>query len=407
MYREGASLISNSTNLSVNNKSDDNIKNKKATSFKGVETMLANVPGQVMNGIEHGGFVTSFLVQDTLGMTGPRAGEGLYRDRDKKAKFKDLNFKEGVEVFVREFFSGVLLMFTPFAVFALTKKHIGKSTFTNTGLLKELGKRFTYTAKHKEAKDTLTTMKNKFYKDTIKTIVEHTTPGVKGTNKSDKLIDSMVRRSIRLDELEEQLSNTKKGQKRIKKQIKAVKKILVRNFNDFHKSNSDDYTLVNRVKLNGLTFDSSNTFEAMRGYAHDVAKNKSIEDITEESAKQFEKTAMKKRIFSTIAASFGAIGAISLVPKFYSLINPVAPSVGQNIPQANKAEKIEPAEKQANTASNTPSDNNKKGSNIAFKGNVLNNLQFNLLLNNENLIINSVLPSNSSWAVGDSAESGA
>lgn len=377
MYREGTSLISNSTNLSVNKKSDGNINHKKSTSFKGVETLLANVPGQVMNGIEQGGFVTSFLVQDTLGMTGPRAGEGLYRDREKKTKFKDLNFKEGVEVFVREFFSGVLLMFTPFAVFALTKKHIGKSSFTNTSLLKELGKQFTKTVKNKETTETIKTMKNKFYKDTITTLVEHTTPKAKGSEQANNLIDTLVGHANKIDELEEQLSNNKTGKKEIKKQIKELKGTITKHFNDFHTSNSDNLTLVNRVKLNGKTFDSSNTIEAMRGYAHDVAKSKNIEDLNEETAKQFEKTSMGKRIFSTIAASLGAIGAISLVPKFYSLINPVAPSIGQNIPQTTKTEKTTPSETQTATISKDSNNKNKKGSNIAFKGNVLNNLQFN------------------------------
>ena len=95
-------MISNSTRLSVNNNSVNNTnknKNNKNPNFKGIGSAALNIPGGVMNWIEDGGFVTSFLIQDTLGMTVPRTREGLYRDRDKKnTKFKDMNFKRKIKL---------------------------------------------------------------------------------------------------------------------------------------------------------------------------------------------------------------------------------------------------------------------------------------------------------------------
>lgn len=82
-----------------------------------------DIPGALMQGLENTGFIGSFLVQDTLGMTVPRTREGLYRDvpEEKKKNFKDLNFKEGAEVLIREALSGPLMMFTPVAVLLLGK----------------------------------------------------------------------------------------------------------------------------------------------------------------------------------------------------------------------------------------------------------------------------------------------
>ena len=95
-------MISNSTAVSVNNnrvKNTNNKQNQNNPKFKGLGSAIMNGAGWTMNSIENGGFVASFLIQDTLGMTVPRTREGLYRDRDKKnLKFKDMNFKEAGEV---------------------------------------------------------------------------------------------------------------------------------------------------------------------------------------------------------------------------------------------------------------------------------------------------------------------
>ena len=59
-----------------------------------------DAPGAFMQALEKSGFIGSFLVQDTLGMTVPRTREGLYRDvpKEKRKNVKDWNFKEGAEV---------------------------------------------------------------------------------------------------------------------------------------------------------------------------------------------------------------------------------------------------------------------------------------------------------------------
>ena len=383
-------MISNSTRLSVNNNSVNSTnknKNNQNPNFKGIGSAALNIPGGVMNWIEEGGFVTSFLIQDTLGMTVPRTREGLYRDRDKKTtKFKDMNFKEAGEVFIREFLSGPLMMFTPFLVFALTKKFMGKSTFNHTGLIKKLGKNFTETIKNKKAGDTVKGLKENFYRSTLNEMVEGTTPNAKGKN---EFIDKIYGHVTKLDDLEARLKNAKgksfkdrvtnifkpkskkvQSEKDIlKAQIAETKGTMLQELNDFHTSNSTEFGLVNKIKLNNDIYGANESIESMRNYAFDAIKSDDVSKLTEETTKKFANQTMAKRIFSTVAASLGTIGSTSIVPAIYTILNPVPPGAMDNAcfnPEHDHKPEMKPKAKQQA---------DKKG-NVQFKGNVLKQLQF-------------------------------
>ncbi len=383
-------MISNSTRLSVNNNSvnsKNKNKNNQNPNFKGIGSAALNIPGGVMNWIEDGGFVTSFLIQDTLGMTVPRTREGLYRDRDKKnTKFKDMNFKEAGEVFIREFLSGPLMMFTPFLVFALTKKFMGKSTFNHTGLIKKLGKNFTETIKNKKAGDTVKGLKENFYRSTLNEMVEGTTPNAKGKN---EFIDKIYGHVTKLDDLEARLKNAKgksfkdrvtnifkpkskkvQSEKDIlKAQIAETKGTMLQELNDFHTSNSTEFGLVNKIKLNNDIYGANESIESMRNYAFDAIKSDDVSKLTEETTKKFANQTMVKRIFATVAASLGTIGSTSIVPAIYTILNPVPPGAMDNAcfnPEHDHKPEIKAKAKQQA---------DKKG-NVQFKGNVLKQLQF-------------------------------
>ena len=390
-------MISNTTAVSVDNSIQTNQKQNKTNQnpkFKGLGGVVMNLTGKAMNGIENGGFAASFLIQDTLGMTVPRSEEGLKRDRPQFEgkgfiqsfklmikNFKDLNFKEGLEVFIREFLSGPLMMFTPFVVFALTKKFLGKSSFTNTALLKKMGKNFTNVVKNKQSDSTAKTIKENFYRKSIKQMIEHTTPNA-GKQESQDVAEKIFNHVTKLDELESQLkgakknsfatsitnifrkkSNKIKSEKEIlKEQIAGEKSKIVEEFNNFHTSNSSDMNLVNRVKIDNETFSSADSIEAMRNYAFDSIKDDNVENLTEQVAKNIENKSMAKRIFSTVAASAATIGATSIVPSIYALFNPVAPGA---IDIAEGSKHNSPVKK-----------DNKQGNNVAFKGNIIRQLQF-------------------------------
>lgn len=393
-------MISNTKNVGQNNSVNNTVNNKKNDQnprFKGLGGALMNGTGAMMSGLENGGFLASFLIQDTIGMTAPRTGRGLFRDREKGTKFKDLNFKEAAEVFIREFFSGVLMMLTPFVVFGLTKKFLGKSTFTNTNLLKKMGKNFTASVKNKNVNDSAKNIKNNFYRNTITEIVENTVPKVKGKPEATEIIDKLHGHVSKIDELEPQLKNAK-GNKisdkilnifrkkenkvvsekdRLKQQIAEAKNGFFNDLNEFHTSNSSEFNLLNKVKLEDSTYRASDAFDAMRGYAADIAKNNNVETMTEDTAKAVANKLMTKRVFSTIAASLGTIGSTSIIPSIYAMLNPVAPGVLDNSchnPEHDHA----PIQKNKDLKATVQNKTDKKGS-PAFKGigsTALKHLQF-------------------------------
>lgn len=390
-------MISNSRLVSVNSDNITNTKKNKSNqnpNFKGIGSAIMNGTGWMMSGIENGGFITSFLIQDTIGMTAPRTGRGLYRDREKGTKFKDLNFKEAAEVFIREFFSGVLMMTAPIAIFIATKKFVGKSTFTNTGLLKKMGKNFTEAVKNKNVGDSAKNIKNSFYRNTITEFVENTVPNVKGKAQATEIINKLHGHVTKIDELEPQLKNAK-GNKftdkflnifrnkenkvrsekdLIKEQIKSAKNDFFKDLNDFHTSNSSEFNLVNKVKLNNETYRASDVFDAMRGYASDVARNNDIATLTEDAAKSIETSTMAKRIVSTAAASAGTIASTSIIPSIYAMLNPVPPGAldtGCHNPDHDHM----PKQKEQPVKANNTTEAQKSP---AFKGlgNALKHLQF-------------------------------
>ena len=301
----------------------ENRKNSKKLNFKGIE----NFPGAVMQGMEKGGFLLSFLVQDTLGMTCPRTYEGLKRNvsDDKKGSFKNLNFKEGAEVFIREFLSGPLMMFTPVAVLLLGKKALGKSSFTNSGMLKTLGKTFKETAANAAGKSNKE-LKADFYRRNITNIVQNTT---KAADKPAEtaFIETVVGDMEKLDRYSEKISAAKGKMKcTYKAAQKRSKQELVKKFNDFHKTHSSDFTLMNKVKPDkDSVFATDKMIDGMRSYASDALKDKNASELSEEYADKFlNKSIISRHVVNGLAA-LSTIASTSIVPLIYKIVNPVPP----------------------------------------------------------------------------------
>jgi len=372
------------TNSIYNNNKTDKSNNQRQSSpnFKG----LIDLPGVVMSGIENGGFIASFLVQDTLGMTLPRSGEGLIRGIDKdriratkncvKAKLgfgkateedkakclhlKDLNFKEGSEVLIREGLSGPFMMFTPVLVLLGAKKVAGRSTFTNSAMIKRLGQTMTdlvgeTTHRSKDA------LKEAFYRKNVEKMVQATT-GATDKAAEAEFIDKAVESMERLDNYAAQMKNaTCKAKKGLKKDMAEEQKNLLDSFNQFHRTHSSDYDMVNRSKLDGEVFSTEKTINGIRDYAHDVLKNKEVSEITAEHTKSIENKSLVKRAVINIAAALSTVGSLSIVPMLYKLVNPVPPGALGDPKTAD--EKLMAAKNNANA----PKAENNKG-NVSFTG---------------------------------------
>ena len=388
----------NSVN-SINNTKNADKNNQQNPNFKG----LLDVPGYVMNGIEKGGFATSFIIQDTLGMTVPRTGEGLQRgidkdrvhstwnvikarltfrepseeDKQKCLSLKELNFKEGLEVGIREGLSGPVMMFTPMAVLLLGKKFAGKSSFTNSSMIKRLANKFTETLDKSTSGDihTVANVKNEFYRNTVKNIVQSTTkPEI---DSADSLfIEKAVRGLERLDRYDEKVSKSSGRMRKLyKKAREKANKQLIQDFNDYHKTNSTDLDMLNRVRLEGAVFNTDKTIDGIRGFAHDALHGKKAQDLFNNAEKLEEqqnyanglksKFIAKRQVVNALAAA-STIGSLSIVPALYKLVNPVPPGA---LGDPTKAEGLnnKTTEPAANTAS-TDHIEQQKGSQVSFTG---------------------------------------
>ena len=386
----------NSLSLNNQNKNRDINKNNSTNpNFKG----LIDVPGMMMNGIEKGGFATSFLIQDTMGMTAPRTGEGLIRgidkervnatfnvikakmlfqepkqeDKEKSIKFKELNFKEGLEVAIREGLSGPLMMATPVVVLLLGKKFVGKSTFTNSGMINRLGNKLTNIVKNGN-NNSIKSLKTDFYKQNITDLVQATTNAADKTAEA-QFIDKALKSVEKLDLIAEKASKSKgKYKKALNKLEERENKKLLDLFNDFHKTNSSDLDMVNRVRFDGEVYSTDKMISGMRAYAEDAFKGKNISDITSDYTKNLKTSSIIKRTATNITATLSTIGSLSIVPMIYKLVNPVPPGAIANGTQGTANSEVKTAE-----VSNEQKTNNKT-SQVSFKGKwdkLAKNLEFN------------------------------
>lgn len=358
-------------NNSSNNIYNDKIGNQRKAqpNFKG----LMDVPGMAMQALENSGFIGSFLVQDTLGMTFPRVYEGLQRDipEEHKRNPKFWNFKQGAEDFIREALSGPLMMFTPVAVLCLGKKYVGKSSFVNSNLIKRFGNNLTETVQ--KGTTDVAKLKKDFYRNNITKIVQNTTNTGNKVAESD-FIDKVVNDLQILDKYDEKIAMAKGRRKNLYKKGKQRKHDnLVEMFNDFHKNHNTNFNMVNKVKLDSeYVCSTDKALDGMRAYAHDIIKPEKMAEMTEEYTQNAKKQTLVKRGLVNLAAALSTIGAVGMVPKIYAYVNPVPPG-------ALSVQNQGAVTQNNNQVQNNNSQDNKKGQ-VSFTGKfdkIAKNLEFN------------------------------
>ncbi len=110
----------------------------KSVSFGSASSWAGDTMVSMMNNIDSGGFIVSFLIADGLGFILPRCIKGLLRNRPEK-KDKDgntiydengkpehsLNWAFARKEFIREIITGPSAYFIPLGMIAFIKKHFG------------------------------------------------------------------------------------------------------------------------------------------------------------------------------------------------------------------------------------------------------------------------------------------
>ena len=313
-------------------------------SFNGLGQAALNASGGLMQAIENGGFAASFLIQDGLGMLTPRAITGFNRDKEETGK---INVKEGVEVLLRESITGPVMMATPFVVLGLLAATVGKSTFTNSNLIKRMGKVFKGTFAKKPEN-----LKGAFYKDTLKQISEETLGGKLSAESSNKILNNL----LEMDKTEVAANLTKKARK---DKLKVLSGEIVEELNNAVKSNTSNFYEVNRIKLGDSNFDSKQTIDAMRAYAKDFSK------VPKESLDpdRLMNKSLANRLVSNVVTLGATLLAMFNIPKIYAF-NKVPPGChDKNYVGEEKSSKLAEKINKKNSDKETA-----KAENVSFKG---------------------------------------
>lgn len=344
--------------------------------------------GKAKQGIEITGFWLLFIIQDVIGMTAPRTWTGFNRDREVTGKY---HIQEGFEVLGREGLTGPAMMAIPAAAFAVTAATMGKSTFTNSRLIRSLGKSLTNTAKD-AGNVTKNDLRFKYYEDALSKLIKDTLQidADKATiSKTAFNLDIFASldlaeqavlktKSFQAKSLEKWGYGSEKLQKILKdptisedtvlsaEQIKKVFKFFKKDMpkeigndiqgyinNHLLETPGADLSKLDKVKLDDNYYSIKDFVEALIKYGDDaITNNKKFDGFDEKKAEEFMNSMLGKRCVANIGTMGAVLGIMNYLPKLYAY--------GDTAPG-------EVTKKCVNNKQNITNENNVKG-NVAFTG---------------------------------------
>ena len=315
-------------------------KNEQQISFKS-GSGLFSVSGGIMQGIENGGFLTSFLIQDGIGMTAPRTIAGFLRDKEETGKY---NVQEGLEVLGREGLTGPCMMaVAPLALLLAAK--FGRSTSVNTQLIKRFGNSLKeLISKPNFDKKILTNseeFRNAFYRNNIREILEKSLGKEQATDKNINYILEQLKNRQNIPKN----VNTSRFRGKAKYKNECMDNI-VKFIDDIRYKTSSDLDLLQKSKFGSKemndvkAFSTKDLFEALEKYTSDViAANKNLEKLDVAAAESLKNKALGKRIITNVSMIAATLGVLSVLPKIYARSN-VAPGARKK-QEAEKADNPE------------------------------------------------------------------
>ena len=296
-----------------------------------------NASGALMQSIENGGFLASFLIQDGIGMTVPRTAAGFLRDKEHTGHY---NMQEGFEVLGREGMTGPCMMAVAPVSLLLAAK-FGKSTSVNTQLIKRFGNSLKeILAKPEFDKSLLKNadkFKNEFYKTNVEKILTDTV-GKENTTKES--VDYIMKQIANMENIPSDAKLAKfRGKAKYKNQCMQN---IVEHINNIKYSKSTDLDMLQKVKFGSDKLDSKKVFgtkdtiDAMIKYTDDaITANKHLDKLDELQADSIKNKSLAKRMITNISMMFATLGVLSVLPKIYAR-GSVAPGARKSQEQENQ-----------------------------------------------------------------------
>ena len=357
MLPENGSIIQQNTNQQ---------QVEYAPSFKaGGITGALNLFGSTMQGIEDGGFLVSFLIQDLLGMTVPRTGAAFLRDKDITGKY---NIQEGFEVLGREGLTGPCMMSVAPIMFALAAK-TGRSTSSNSQLIKRFGNSLKEIIAKPEFDKALLNnkeaFKQEFYKSNIREMLTNTVGKENVKDDSIKFIMEQIAKYEKIPTGETLPKNFIGIKSKGKYKDQRIGEI-VEHINNIKYTTSSELSMLDKLNvgstaLNDIkSYSTKDVIEAMIRYSDDaITLNKNLSKLDEAAAEDIKNSSIAKRFMTNVATMGATLGVLSVLPKLYirSNVSPGARAAMQ-LKEAQAAENAKAQNSDANESSNE----------VSFKG---------------------------------------
>ena len=316
--------IQNSLSEINNNKAKHNTEMQQqplyTPTFRAGFAGALNLFGSTMQGIENGGFLASFLIQDLLGMTTPRVGAAFLRDKDITGHY---NIQEGFEVLGREGLTGPCMMAVAPIMFALAAK-CGRTTGVNSQLIKRYGNSLRELIAKPNFDKAILTSKDKFrqefYAANIRDMLANTVGKENVSEKSVKFIlDEMSKyQNIPADA---KLRGIFKKKNYRKDRLAAISEHV----NNIKYSTSSELSMLDKVRLGSSkhndirTFSTKDAIEGLMKYADDaIILNKNLNKMDEIMAESIKDTSIAKRFITNISTMAATLGVLSVLPKIYA-----------------------------------------------------------------------------------------
>lgn len=346
-----------------------NDKNSQHPTFAGSFNPVVTV----MDAIDKGGFAASFIAQDGIGMVAPRIYEGLNRNRqtdENGKKTGPLNWEFARREGIREILSGPSAFLIPLGILTIIKKASGTANNVHVDHINILGKNFSdFAVKNPTQLKNPAEFKKGYYAQVFENIFNNSTDKSfnvkeKAQHFADKLVEAETKR----------VNKDRKGAGKIQSElIEEYMKIR----KQFASPSSDELGVILKSEEKNKTVSSNikRIIQSLSDYSGDaLAKtNKYISSqsghTAEELAKdgslaKYVKNFNLHRAGTRVLSNFGMWGAVvafyTLIPKLYNMGLKHDPGL-KGLESEDKADNAVPKTK--------VKDENKKGKDVAFKGN--------------------------------------
>lgn len=346
-----------------------NDKNSQHPTFAGSFNPVVTV----MDAIDKGGFAASFIAQDGIGMVAPRIYEGLNRNRqtdENGKKTGPLNWEFARREGIREILSGPSAFLIPLGILTIIKKASGTANNVHVDHINILGKNFSdFAVKNPTQLKNPAEFKKGYYAQVFENIFNNSTDKSfnvkeKAQHFADKLVEAETKR----------VNKDRKGAGKIQSEL-IGEYMKIRK--QFASPSSDELGVILKSEEKNKTVNSNikRIIQSLSDYSGDaLAKtNKYISSqsghTAEELAKdgslaKYVKNFNLHRAGTRVLSNFGMWGAVvafyTLIPKLYNMGLKHDPGL-KGLESEDKADNTVPKTK--------VKDENKKGKNVAFKGN--------------------------------------